>query len=42
MFIFLNWALHSFGPENFILGEIGKFQKVLIEKNESYKMVYYT
>jgi hypothetical protein len=42
MFIFLNLTLHSFGPENFVpLVQIGKFQKGLIEKNESYKMVYY-
>jgi hypothetical protein len=43
MFIFLNLTLHSFGPENFVpLVQIGKFQKGLIEENESYKMVYYT
>jgi hypothetical protein len=42
MFIFLNLTLHSFGPENFVpLVQIGKFQKGLIEENESYKMVYY-
>jgi hypothetical protein len=40
MFIFLNLTLHSSGPENFIpLIQIGKFQKGLIEENESYKMV---
>jgi hypothetical protein len=43
MFIFLNLTLHSFGPENFVpLGQIGKFQKYLIEENDRYKMVYYT
>jgi hypothetical protein len=43
MFIFLNLTLHNFGPENFVpLVQIGKFQKILIEENESYKMVYYT
>jgi hypothetical protein len=43
MFIFLNWTLHNFGPENFVpLVKIRKFQKGLIEENESYKMVYYT
>jgi hypothetical protein len=43
MLIFLNLTLHSFGPENFVtLFEIGKFEKGLIEENESYKMVYYT
>jgi hypothetical protein len=43
MLIFLNLTLHSFGPENFVsLVQIGKFQKGLIEENESYKMVYYT
>jgi hypothetical protein len=43
MFIFLNLALHSFGPENFVaLVKIGKFHKGLIKENESYKMVYYT
>jgi hypothetical protein len=43
MFIFLNLTLHSFGPENFVpLVEIGKFQKGLIEENESYTMVHYT
>jgi hypothetical protein len=43
MFIFLNLTLHSFGPENVVpLLEIGKFQKGLIEENESCKMVYYT
>jgi hypothetical protein len=43
MFIFLNLTLYSFGPENFVpLVQIGKFQKVSIEENESYKMVYYT
>jgi hypothetical protein len=42
-FIFLNLTLHSFGPENFVpLIQIRKFQKGLIEENESYKMVYYT
>jgi hypothetical protein len=42
MFIFLNLKLQSFGPENFVpLVQIGKFQKGLIEENESYKMVYY-
>jgi hypothetical protein len=42
MFIFLNSALHSFGPENFVpLVQIGKFQRNLIEENESYGMVYY-
>jgi hypothetical protein len=43
MFIFLNLTLHGFVPKNFVpLVEIGKFQKGLIEENESYKMVYYT
>jgi hypothetical protein len=43
MFIFLNMTLHSFGPENFVpLVQIAKFQRGLIEENESYKMVYYT
>jgi hypothetical protein len=43
MLIFLNLTLHSFGPEHIVpLVEIGKFQKGLIEENESYKMVYYT
>jgi hypothetical protein len=43
MLIFLNLTLHNFGPENFVpLVQIGKFQKDLIEENESYKMVYYT
>jgi hypothetical protein len=43
MFIFLNLTLHSFGPENFLpLVKIGKFQKGLVEENESYKMVHYT
>jgi hypothetical protein len=42
MFIFLNLTLHSFGTENSVpLGQIGKFQKYLIEENESYKMMYY-
>jgi hypothetical protein len=42
MFTFLNLTLHSFGPENVVsLVQIGKFQKGLIEENESYKMVYY-
>jgi hypothetical protein len=42
MFIFLNLTLPSFGPENFVpLVQIGKFQKYLIEENESYKMVCY-
>jgi hypothetical protein len=42
LFIFLNVPLCSFGPENFIpLVQIRKFQKGLIEENESYKMVYY-
>jgi hypothetical protein len=41
MFIFLNLTLHRFGPENFVpLVQIEKFQKDLIEGNESYKMVY--
>jgi hypothetical protein len=41
--IFLYLTLHSFGPENLmLLVHIGKFQKGLIEENESYKMVYYT
>jgi hypothetical protein len=40
MFIFLNLTLHSFGPENFVpLVQIRKFQKGLIEENESYEMV---
>jgi hypothetical protein len=40
MCIFLNLTLHSFGPENFVpLVQIGKFQKVLTEENESYRMV---
>jgi hypothetical protein len=43
MFIFLILSPHSFGPEKFVpLVQIGKFQKGLIEENESYKMVYYT
>jgi hypothetical protein len=43
MFIFLNLTLHSFGPENFVaLVQIGKFEKGLIEENESYELVYYT
>jgi hypothetical protein len=34
MFIFLNWTLHSFGPENFVsLVQIGKFRNGLIEEN---------
>jgi hypothetical protein len=42
MFIFLNLTFHSFGPENVVpLVQIGKFQKGLIEENESYKMAYY-
>jgi hypothetical protein len=42
MFIFLNLALHSFGPENVVpLVQIGKLQKGLIEKNESHQMLYY-
>jgi hypothetical protein len=42
MLIFRNSAFHRFGPENFVLlVQIGKFQKRLIEENESYKMVYY-
>jgi hypothetical protein len=40
---FLNLTLHGFGPENFVpLVQIGKFQKGLIEENESNKMVHYT
>jgi hypothetical protein len=43
MFTFHNLTLHSFGRENFVpLIQIKKFQKGLIEENESYKMVYYT
>jgi hypothetical protein len=42
MFVFLNFTPCSFGPENVPLVQIGKFQKGLIEENESYKMVYYT
>jgi hypothetical protein len=43
MFIFLNLTLHSFDPENFLpLVQIGKFQEDLIERNESYEMVYHT
>jgi hypothetical protein len=42
MFIFLYLTLHSFGPENFVpLIQIGKFQKGLIDKNDSYKTVHY-
>jgi hypothetical protein len=42
MFIFLNLTLQSFGPEYFVpLVQIRKFQKRLIEENESYKMLYY-
>jgi hypothetical protein len=42
MFIFLNFTLHSLGPENFVpLVQIEKFHKGLIEENERYKMVYY-
>jgi hypothetical protein len=41
MFIFLNLTLHNFCPENFVpLVQTRKFQKDLIEENESYKMVY--
>jgi hypothetical protein len=41
MIISLNSTLHSFGPENFVpLVQVGKFQKGLIEENESYKVVY--
>jgi hypothetical protein len=41
MFIFLNLTFYSFGHENIVpLVQIGKFQKGLIEENESYKMVY--
>jgi hypothetical protein len=40
MFIFLNLTLYSFGPENVVpFVQIGKFQKRLIEENDSYKMV---
>jgi hypothetical protein len=43
VFIFLNLALYSFGPENFVpLVKIGKFQNGLIEENENYIIVYYT
>jgi hypothetical protein len=43
MFIFLNLTLHSFGPEKFIpIVQIRKFKNVMIEENESYKMVHYT
>jgi hypothetical protein len=43
MFIFLNLTLQSFGPENFLPSdEIRKFQRDLIDENQSYKMVYYT
>jgi hypothetical protein len=36
IFIFLKLTLHSFGPEHFVpLVQIGKFQKGLIEENES-------
>jgi hypothetical protein len=43
MFVFLNWTLHRFGPENFVpLVQIEKFCKVLIEEDKSYKMLYYT
>jgi hypothetical protein len=43
MVTFLNLKLHSFGPGNFLpLVKIVKFQKGLIEENESYKMVYCT
>jgi hypothetical protein len=43
MFIFLNLALHSFSPGNFVpVVQIRQFQKCLIEENESYKMVHYT
>jgi hypothetical protein len=42
MLVFLNLTLHGFGYENFVpLVQIVKFQKGLIEKNESYKLVYY-
>jgi hypothetical protein len=42
MLFFLNLTRRCFGPENIVpLVQIGKFQKVLIEENESYKMVYY-
>jgi hypothetical protein len=41
MFIVLNFTLHSFGPEHFVpLVVIEKFQKGLIEENESYEIVY--
>jgi hypothetical protein len=41
MLIFLNFTLHSFGPENFVPSvKIVKFQKGLIEENESNKMVH--
>jgi hypothetical protein len=40
MFIFLNLTLRSFGSENFVpLIQIRKFQRGLIEENESYIMV---
>jgi hypothetical protein len=43
LFIYLNLTLHSFGPESLVpLVQMGKFQKGLIDENESYKMVYYT
>jgi hypothetical protein len=36
-------ALHNFGPENFVSSiQIGKFQKDLMEENESHKILYYT
>jgi hypothetical protein len=42
MFIFLNFTLHSFGSGNFVLlVQIRKFQKGLIEGEESYKIVHY-
>jgi hypothetical protein len=42
IFIFFNLTRHSFGLEKFIqLVKIGKFQKGLIEENESYKIMYY-
>jgi hypothetical protein len=41
MLIFLNLTLRSFSPEIFVpLAKIKKFQKGLIEENETYKMVH--
>jgi hypothetical protein len=42
VFMFLNLTLRSFEPGNFVpLAKIGKFQNVLIEEDDSYRMAYY-